>query len=121
MAKIAFALAELHDRGIIHRDLKPANVMLRPNGEPVLMDFGLARSQDSRTSSKGSVGTPAYMSPEQVNAEKTLTPATDVYSLGVMLFEMTTGKVPFDGAPLVVVCANIVMGRIPPAKVEPAT
>src|SRR5262249_16149500 len=84
--RVAQAVGELHSRGIVHRDLKPANIMLRPSGEPVLMDFGLAcflNSQSERLTGTGEVlGTLAYMPPEQLDGDRTrLGPAADVYSL----------------------------------------
>jgi formylglycine-generating enzyme required for sulfatase activity len=113
--KLALATEVMHRQGVIHRDLKPGNVLLRPNGEPVLMDFGLARSfteQGQRLTSSGTpVGTPAYMSPEQVAGEQSqLGPGTDVYSLGVILYELVTGAVPFQG-PLAAVFGQILHGR----------
>ncbi len=100
--KVALAVHVLHQHDVVHRDLKPANIVLRPQGEPVLMDFGLARSfqgQFVRLTSTGEfMGTPAYMSPEQANARNDLIgPATDIYSLGVILYELTTGRLPFTG------------------------
>jgi formylglycine-generating enzyme required for sulfatase activity len=102
--KLARAIEVMHRQGVIHRDLKPGNVLLRPGGEPVLMDFGLARSfteEGQRLTGIGVVvGTPAYMSPEQVAGEQgQLGPGTDIYSLGVILYELVTGAVPFQGPP----------------------
>src|SRR5262249_25306357 len=92
-AKVARAVAVMHRAGLMHRDLKPANVMLDEHGEPVVMDFGLSRPAtptDARLTASGAlVGTPAYMSPECV-AGQPPGPAGDVYSLGIMLFEMLT-------------------------------
>src|SRR5439155_12323087 len=98
--KIALALQAMHDRGVMHRDLKPANVLLKGGREPVIMDFGLARDfsgSDPRLTSTGAVvGTPAYMSPEQLNADPAaMGPGTDIYSLGVILYELLTGQAPF--------------------------
>ena len=108
---VALALSLLHQKGIIHRDLKPSNIMVRKTGEPVLMDFGLARTytaQSRQLTRTGSpLGTPAYMSPEQVEADpRAIGPATDVYSLGVILYEMMTGQLPFEG-PMMALFAQI--------------
>jgi formylglycine-generating enzyme required for sulfatase activity len=109
--RVALAVGELHSRGIIHRDLKPANIMVRPSGEPVLMDFGLAcslTSQTERLTGTGEVlGTPTYIAPEQLEGDRArLTPAADVYSLGMILYPLLTGRVPFSG-PLLVVVAQV--------------
>lgn len=102
--KVALALDEAHRKGIIHRDLKPANVMVNQRSEPVVMDFGLARrldrTGDVRATQDGTImGSPAYMSPEQVRGEMAeIGPQTDVYSLGVTLYELLTGSLPFRGS-----------------------
>lgn len=93
----ARALREAHEKGIIHRDVKSANVMLTQRGQVKLTDFGLARLMSQEiTSQKRLQGTPAYMSPEQTHGE-TVDHRTDIWSLGVMLYEMVTGRLPFRG------------------------
>jgi WD40 repeat protein/tRNA A-37 threonylcarbamoyl transferase component Bud32 len=100
-ATIADALQHAHEQGVIHRDLKPANIMLDAADQPHLMDFGLARREAGEitmTLDGQVLGTPAYMSPEQAQGEAHAAgPTSDVYSLGVMLFEMLTGELPFRG------------------------
>ena len=106
--KMALALAEAHAKGIIHRDLKPANILINLRGEPVLTDFGLARildtPQDGRATRSGMIiGSPAYMSPEQANGETDkICPASDIYSLGVLFFELLTSQLPFQGSVLTI-------------------
>jgi serine/threonine protein kinase len=100
--KVARGIQKAHEHGIIHRDLKPDNIMIDSDGEPVVMDFGLARrvDDDAMLTSAGSLlGTPAYMSPEQVDGDpRKIGPATDIYSLGVILFQLSTGRLPFQGS-----------------------
>ena len=122
--KLAGALQEAHARGIIHRDLKPSNVMINKRGEPVVMDFGLARraaSGDVRLTATGAVlGTPAYMPPEQVTGDnKALGPSSDVYSLGVLLYEMLAGRLPFDGPVAAVLGQIMVTEPEPPRRHRP--
>jgi hypothetical protein len=100
---IARAVAVAHKAGVVHRDLKPSNVVLQEGGEPVVVDFGLARRDrdlDPKLTASGTVlGTPAYMPPEQVRSEGgDVGPAGDVYSLGAILYEMLTGQPPFLGS-----------------------
>ncbi len=119
---LALALAEAHAQGVIHRDLKPSNVMITPEGAPVLMDFGLARRVgrvEERLTQEGlTLGTPAYMPPEQVAGDvDAMGPASDIYSLGVILYELLTGQLPFTGA-VTAVLAQIVHDEPPgPAQV----
>lgn len=100
--KIARGLQKVHEVGIIHRDLKPDNIMIDQDGEPIVMDFGLAKrvNEDVQVTMTGVIiGTPAYMSPEQVEGDSgNLGPATDIYSLGVVLYQMLTGRLPFQGS-----------------------
>ncbi|HEV3255894.1 MAG TPA: protein kinase [Gemmataceae bacterium] len=96
--QLALALEEAHRQGVLHRDLKPSNIMLDERDRPRVVDFGLAwREHDARLTRTGATpGTPAYMSPEQVDG-KTLTQSTDVYSLGVVFYQLLTGRLPFPG------------------------
>jgi eukaryotic-like serine/threonine-protein kinase len=97
--QISSALQHAHNHGIIHRDLKPANLLLTSSGELKLVDFGIARDTTSPdlTSQGLTVGTYAYMSPEQIVGNRSITGQTDLYALGCLLFEMLTGRPPFEG------------------------
>ena len=97
--QVARGLQEAHSKGVVHRDIKPANIMVTAQGQAVLMDFGLAQLAHgaSKLTKEGtSVGTSAYMSPEQTSGEK-IDLRTDVWALGVVLYEMATGQAPFQG------------------------
>jgi serine/threonine protein kinase/tetratricopeptide (TPR) repeat protein len=96
--QVAEGLAEAHKLGVVHRDLKPSNIMIDRDGNARIMDFGIARLVGARGMTGGNVmiGTPEYMSPEQVEG-KEADAGTDIYSLGIVLFEMLTGRLPFEG------------------------
>src|SRR5207248_236356 len=115
--------AVLHERQLMHRDLKPANILLKAGNEPVVMDFGLARSAtgtDRMTATGAALGTPAYMSPEQVVGKtEQMGPATDIFSLGIIFYELLTSQLPFQGFGHQV-CYQIVHEEpLPPSQVRP--
>ncbi len=120
LREIARSLKVVHEADIIHRDLKPPNVMLRDDGSVVLIDFGLARSVlggDSSTRTGVLRGSPYYMSPEQAQGE-TLDARTDLYSLGVILYEMLAGRKPYLGASAIDVLQQHVMAPVPELPVH---
>ena len=108
--QLALALDAAHTAGIIHRDVKPENVMVRDDGYVKLLDFGLARPVSEVSSNTRGIGTLQYMSPEQACSQR-LTPATDVFSLGIILFELLTGAHPFGGKSHLETLSNIVSGK----------
>ncbi len=113
-SQVSAALYEAHKHNIIHRDIKPQNIMIQPDGNAKVMDFGIARAGDSGLTQTNSVmGTAHYISPEQAQG-KDLTPASDIYSLGVVMYEACTGKLPFDGPDAVSVALKQV-SEMPPA------
>ncbi len=99
VAKLADALEHVHRTGIVHRDVKPGNIMVDRAGEPCLVDFGLARGDDAVTVTRdgSGPGTPAYMAPEQISGRSPVGPSTDVYGLGITLYEALTLRRPFTG------------------------
>jgi WD40 repeat protein len=112
--KLARTMHAVHRRGILHRDLKPANVLLASDGTPKITDFGLAKRldhADSLAASGAILGTPAYMAPEQAQGKsraRVLGPAVDVYALGAILYELLTGRPPFEGATLLEILKKVV-------------
>jgi WD40 repeat protein len=121
---LARAVHAAHQQGIIHRDLKPANVLLSADRIPKITDFGLAKKLDSaagQTASGAILGTPSYMAPEQAGGRRQqLGPATDVYALGAILYELLTGRPPFKAAtPLDTVLQVLSDEPVPPSRLQP--
>ena len=118
--QICSALEHAHSHDVVHRDLKPENIVLEPGGIAKLMDFGVARSVASRFTSEGTIfGTVFYMPPEQAMGDK-VDGRADLYSLGVMLYELTTGSLPFDDEdPIAVISQHIHAPIVPPRAKNP--
>lgn len=122
--KLARAMEEAHRQGVIHRDLKPANILIDNQREPVIMDFGLARQvnkqDDVRITQSGTViGSPAYMSPEQVEGDlDAIGPPADIYGLGVILYELLAGQLPFQGSMAAVIGQIITVEPKDPSEVR---
>src|ERR671916_3339483 len=119
--QIAEALCAAHERGVIHRDIKPHNILITESGDVKVTDFGIARAASSSTMTKtGSIlGTAHYISPEQAMGEA-VGPASDLYSLGVVLHEMLTGGVPFGAeSPVAVAMKHVTEPPRPPRELNP--
>ena len=117
------ALEYSHRHGIIHRDIKPANVMLTNNGQVKVMDFGIARAVSdtaaSMTQTASVIGTPQYLSPEQIRGEK-VDRRSDIYSTGCLLYELLTGKPPFEGdSPVSLAYQHVKATPVPPSQIDP--
>jgi eukaryotic-like serine/threonine-protein kinase len=119
LLQVLAALDHAHRRGIVHRDIKPENIMLTPDGLAKVTDFGLARAYaDARSTQTGTVtGTVQYLAPEQLQGEPA-DPRTDLYSLGVVAYELLTGDVPFDGETQMAIAYRHLRDRVPRASVR---
>jgi tRNA A-37 threonylcarbamoyl transferase component Bud32 len=121
IADLALGLEAVHRAGVLHRDIKPSNILLRRDGRPVLLDFGIALldEQGGGTRTATSIGTPAYMPPETLRRDVQRTPASDVYSLAATLYHLLTLHAPYEGAPTQVLAQLGSRDPIPAAHLRP--
>jgi hypothetical protein len=120
ISDLAGALHRAHRSGVIHGDIKPANILVTEDGKVKLSDFGIARFATQVSGSGRMMGTPAYLSPEQILGEPQNT-RSDLFSLGIVLYQMVTGAAPFDGSSVSAVCAQILQAEpVPPSQRNPA-
>jgi len=119
-AEVACALGAAHRKGVIHGDVKPANMLITDDGRVKLMDFGMARLASRDTGATPLLGTPAYWCPEQIMG-KPQDARSDLFSLGVVLYEMVTGKRPFDADSLQGICSRVLSSTpLPPSHANPS-
>ncbi len=119
LLRVALALEHAHQRGIVHRDLKPSNILLGPDGNPAICDFGLAclvgHGASQQTATGQALGTPDYMAPEQVQGRRDqIGPATDIWALGVLLYQLLCDRLPFEGETPAERFEAICYGELPP-------
>ena len=120
VAEVACALGAAHRRGVIHGDVKPANVLITDDGRVKLMDFGMARLSSHDTGVTPLLGTPAYWCPEQIMG-KPQDARSDIFSLGIVLYELVTGKRPFDAESLQGICSRVLSSTpLPPSHANPS-
>jgi serine/threonine protein kinase len=119
---VADGLQYAHERGVLHRDIKPSNVLIGRDGQVYLTDFGLARLTAGSSSLTGDMilGTPHYISPEQAMNEDKLDEGTDIYSFGVMIYEMVVGRLPYDAdTPMSIIEDHVFTAPPPPTSIKP--
>ena len=120
------AIAEAHSLGIVHRDLKPANLFLtqRQRREPIIkvLDFGISKSKDASalnlTQTSSMMGSPYYMSPEQMKSSRDVDPRSDIWALGIIMFELLTGTPPFEGTTITELVVAVTTGKLPPLRAQ---